>query len=362
MSEFLKDYMLPDRFFKNRKIKIALLTNVYSRFDGVGRAVEQQAKELSSTYDVTIFALEADMRPPKNVKLRVLWSPKSFTLNRIYRLFLFLNLVAVVKYIIDLAKYDVLIAHLYPLSLVAYLTKKLFGVRYIKWHHHTALEGYNKLHERLYMKLIEYFEERSFIVKGADVVCSISEHSRRLLLEKGGVESIIVYNKIDDSKFKDLLDCKQIRERYRLGNSPILLFVGRIHPQKNIHELINVFKMVKERAPNAKLIIVGKPINKKYYEKIRSMADDSVIFAGYVPDEELPYYYAACDVYVTCSLSEGFNLPLVEAQKCGKPVVAFDIGPHREIVTKGALVKAGDIKGFVDSILKFLNTRDVKDR
>ena len=44
-------------------------------------------------------------------------------------------------------------------------------------------------------------------------------------------------------------------------------FVGRIHPQKNIHELINIFKMVKERVPNAKLIVIGKPINKKYYEK-----------------------------------------------------------------------------------------------
>ena len=124
-------------------------------------------------------------------------------------------------------------------------------------------------------------------------------------------------------------------------------FVGRIHPTKNIHELFKVFKMIKDRIPDAKLIIVGKPVIEEYYKRVKSMADDSVIFTGYVSDEELPYYYAACDVYVTCSLSEGFNLPLVEAQKYEKPVVTYDIGPHREVVTRGALVKMGDIKGFM---------------
>ena len=61
-------------------------------------------------------------------------------------------------------------------------------------------------------------------------------------------------------------------------------------------------------------------------------------------DKELPYYYAACDVYATASLWEGFDMPLVEAQACGKPVVAFDIGPHKELINeKGILVQPKNI-------------------
>jgi len=343
---------------KSGKYRVAILTAIYSGFDGVSRVVEQQAKELSKMCDVTIFSLEADMETPENVRLKVLWSPRNLVLNRLYRLFLFLNLVAFFKYVIELTTFNILIAHHYPLSLIAYFTKKLFGVKYIQWHHHVPSDIYTKFYELLYIKLIEYFEERSFIVKGADIVCSISEYSRDLLLRKGGIDSIVVYNRLNEERFRINVDGKRIREKYKLGDSPILLFVGRIHPQKNVYGLIKVFKMIKEQRPDVKLIIVGKPIIDEYYKKVKSISDDSVIFAGYVSDDELPYYYAACDVYVTCSLSEGFNLPLVEAQKYGKPVIAFDIGPHREVVTNGILVEVGNIKRFVNSVIKLIDCKN----
>lgn len=82
--------------------------------------------------------------------------------------------------------------------------------------------------------------------------------------------------------------------------------------------------------------------------------DPNIIFAGFVPDEELPNYYAACDVYATCSLVEGFNMPLVEAQACGKPVVAFDIGPHKEVVKNGILVPEGHLNEFGEALINIL--------
>ncbi|MCX8178142.1 MAG: glycosyltransferase family 4 protein, partial [Candidatus Bathyarchaeota archaeon] len=76
-----------------------------------------------------------------------------------------------------------------------------------------------------------------------------------------------------------------------------------------------------------------------------------------VSEEELPLYYAACDVYVTCSRLEGFNLPLAEAQACGKPVVAFDIGPHREIVKKGYVIKPFDTVQFKEKVVELLTKK-----
>ena len=84
------------------------------------------------------------------------------------------------------------------------------------------------------------------------------------------------------------------------------------------------------------------------------MANKNVIFNDFVDDKELPYYYAACDLYVTSSLWEGFNLPLAEAQACDKKVVAFDVCSHPEIVKNGILVKKDNIEGFANAIMKLL--------
>ena len=82
------------------------------------------------------------------------------------------------------------------------------------------------------------------------------------------------------------------------------------------------------------------------------MADEDIIFTGFVDDKDLPAFYAISDVYVTASQNEGFNLPAVEAQACGKPVVAFDVGAHKEVVKNGILVPEGDIQGFTSAMSK----------
>lgn len=336
-----------------KKPKVAILGAIFTGFDGVSRVIEQQANELSRTCDVSIYTLEADMEPPENVNLNIIWSPKNMYLNRIYRLFLPLDLIVMISYIKLLGNCDLIIAHHYPLSLLAYFTKSFYGVKYVQWHHHIPTESYTKFHHKMYMRFIEYLEEKSFIIKGADHICSISEFSRELLERRGGIDSIVVYNSVD-GRFKEGLNGSKIRAKFEVGESPLILFVGRIHPQKNVHTLLEVFKIVKEQIPDAKLIIVGKPIFDEYFEQIKVMSDGSVIFAGYIPDEELPYYYTACDVYATCSISESFNLPAVEAQRCGKPVVAFDIGPHREVVESGVLVKEGNVEEFAREIVNMI--------
>jgi len=335
------------------KPKVAILGAIFTGFDGVSRVIEQQAKELSMMCDVSIYALEADMAPPKNVKLEIIGSPKNMYLNRIYRLFLPLNLIVMIKYIKLLGNYDLIIAHHYPLSLLAYFTKSLYDVKYVQWHHSISTDGYTKFHHKIYMWFIEYFEEKSFIIKGADHICSISEFSRELLERKGGIDSIVVYNSVG-GRFKEGLNGSKIRLKFEVEGKPLILFVGRIHPQKNVHTLIEVFKIVEGQIPDTKLMIVGKSIFDEYFEQIQVMSNESVIFAGYIPHEELPYYYAACDVYATCSLSESFNLPVVEAQRCGTPVVAFDIGSHREVVENGVLVKEEAVEEFAREIVNMI--------
>jgi glycosyltransferase involved in cell wall biosynthesis len=114
---------------------------------------------------------------------------------------------------------------------------------------------------------------------------------------------------------------------------------------------------VREQIKDVKLIIVGKNSPSSYSDRLHRIANPSIIFTGDVPDEELPLYYAACNVYATATLWEGFDLPLAEAQACGKPIVAFDIGPHPEVIhvgTLGRLIKVGDTKAFAEAIMSFI--------
>lgn len=349
ISEFVKD-ILGD---KAEKSKIAILAPVFSKFDGVGRVAEQQAKELSENgYVITVFALEADMNPLRDVKLEIFKEPKNFVLKRIYRTFLFLD-VRTIKWGMKLKRFDLAIAHQYPMTYLACLTKKLCGVKFL-FYNHGHDQGDSSFHsgliEKSYLKICCYIED--WAIKSADYVISISKFLKEELKEEVGLDSVVIYDKIDTEKFGKWLDNKIVRDRHNIGEAPLILFVGRIVPHKSIHLLIEALKRVKKEIPNTKLIIVGKSYYKPYFKKLMEMSDDSVIFAGYVPDEDMPYYYVACDVYATCTLWEGFNLPLVEAQACGKPVVAFEIGPHPEIINeKGTLVEPGNIEEFAKACI-----------
>lgn len=356
IKEFIEDILPSNK--KSDKPKLAILCAIFSGFDGVGRVAEIQSKELSVNYDVSVIALEGNIIPPKDVDLYIIGSPDNLLLSRVYRLLFPLNLIKFWRYMKLLSSFDVIIAHQYPLTLLAYVIKIINSSIYIYWHHHIPTE-FKEFYQKFYMKIIVYLDEKSWIIKKADYICSVSEFSKKILLERGKIDSVVVYNTVDD-RFNNNLNGGIIREKHHIGKRPLLLFVGRIHPAKNIHTLIEVFKIAKEYISDLKLIIVGKTVFDKYFDNIKKMSDESVIFAGFVPDDELPYYYAACDVYVTCSLSEGFNLPLVEAQTCGKHVVAFDIGPHREVIKKGYLIEKDNVEDFAVKIIEILNNKVYK--
>jgi len=95
------------------------------------------------------------------------------------------------------------------------------------------------------------------------------------------------------------------------------------------------------------------------------MSNSSVVFAGYVPDDEIPAYYAACSVYATATLWEGFDLPLAEAQACGRPVVAFNLGPHPEVVIEGKtgyLTPPRDVNAMARAIQSLLTDDITRER
>lgn len=336
------------------KLKIAILTPTFSHYSGIDRVVQLQAQEYSKKGNkVTVFALESSLKP-KDFKLEVLGMPKNLFFQRLYRLLFFLDFKKIRNTAEKLKDYDTIISHFYPMNWIAYYSKKKYNVKYIYYNHGIGYSYlFSNFFENLYMKLFAFFNKLS--LENLDSAISISKFMQNELKKETGLESKVIYNKIDKSRFKKGLEGSKIRKILKIkDNEKLLLFVGRLSPHKNLHTLLKIFDIVNQKIPNSKLLIIGKPTFTNYYKKLKRIANKNVIFKEFVDDKELPYYYAACDLYVTASLWEGFNLTIAEAQACGKNVVAFDVCSHPEVVNNGILVKKDDIQGFVNTIIRLL--------
>jgi glycosyltransferase involved in cell wall biosynthesis len=343
-------------------MKITILTPTYSFYSGPDRVVHRQAQDfLKSGHDVLIVTLGGDITPPKGAKLVKLGMPKNPTLQRIYRFLMFMDARTISKAAALVKGSDKIICHMYPMTLIARRAQKKYKIHYNYYNMGVAYPRlFRSFFERTAMKI--FLKLTIWTVKGADSATSISEFLRQELLDETGVDGNVEHCKID-KRFKKGLSGDSIKKKYGL-KGPVCLYVGRISPHKGIHLLIKSFKIIKEKYPTAALIIAGKPTFDSYFNELKRLAnrDKSIIFTGFVDDEDVPLMYAACDVYTTATLWEGFDLPAAEAQACGKPVVGYDIGAHPEVIKTGKIVKEEDVEAFADAVIDIIRQGKKKSR
>ncbi|MDO8480704.1 MAG: glycosyltransferase family 4 protein [Nanoarchaeota archaeon] len=334
-------------------MKIALLTPTFSPFSGIDRLVEIQTKRfLKEGHAVTIYALKSSMKV-KGAKIVEIGMPSTSFAERLYRLLMFLDRKKIEKYAKEISRSDMVVSHLYPMNLIAKRAKEMNPkLTYVYNHAGVGITDAYTLLEKAYLRVFNVLNNRS--MKTCDEAVSISKFLADELEEETGISSRVEYIPVDAKRFNIKARGERIRKNYKFGKSKVLLYIGRVSPHKGIHLLIEAYKKVKERVPNVKLAIIGKPTFPDYSERLKQMADKGVLFAGFIDDKELPEWYAACDVYTTCSLWEGFDMPITEANACGKPAVAFDVGAHKEVLKTGKLVPEGDTDAFADAVVRLL--------
>ncbi len=144
----------------------------------------------------------------------------------------------------------------------------------------------------------------------------------------------------------------------------MILFLGTIEPRKNIVVLLEAYAALRRgttcraRTTHRLVIAGGKGW---YYEQIYAAVErlglrDEVIFPGFVPQEELPFWYNAADLFVYPSLYEGFGLPPLEAMACGTPTIVSNSASLTEVVGDGAVVvDAHDVDGLAEAIAGILD-------
>ena len=162
-----------------------------------------------------------------------------------------------------------------------------------------------------------------------------------------------------------------LRRKYDLNGEKILLYVGHLDresPHKGVHYLIRAMKTIRA-SMDAKLVLAGRG---NYLDHFRELAAaegilEDVIFAGFVPEDEMPLYFNSADLLAlpSCDRAEGFGMVLIEAQACGTPVIGTNVGGIPYAVEDGAtglLVPPGDAAGLAAAAIKVLGDRDLYRR
>lgn len=179
----------------------------------------------------------------------------------------------------------------------------------------------------------------------AKQIITVSEFSKQDIVENYGVEPekiSVAYNGANDG-FKPLADGEKalIRSRYTDG-CQYFMFVGSLHPRKNLARLFPAYDLFKERTgSDVKLLIVGEkrwwtePIQRAY-EAMRHK--DDVVFVGHLQMKELQQVTAAALASVYVSYFEGFGIPIVEAYKCDVPVITSNVTSMPEVAGDAALL------------------------
>lgn len=164
----------------------------------------------------------------------------------------------------------------------------------------------------------------------AKKIITISEYTKKSIQKHFHIaESKInmIYEGIDLERFNPLNVQEFDFDKFHIIKDKYILYVGNAYPHKNIEMLVDVFYKLKQKEnidKDLKLVLIGK--KDYFFENIINQVkklklEKSVIFPGYVSDEELISLYDQCLFYVFPSLYEGFGLPPLEAIALGSPIV-----------------------------------------
>lgn len=206
-------------------------------------------------------------------------------------------------------------------------------------------------------------------IRRADFIFTISDYSRTDIINRMHVapEKIrTIYLGVTDRfhVIKDPTRLTTFRERHHI-DAPILLYLGTVQPRKNVDTIIRSFAQLKRarRIPHH-LYIVGREgwLTHGLKDLVHQEGvQDAVVFTGAVPDEEVPLFYNAADIFISPSSYEGFGLNILEAMACGTPVVTTAVSSIPEVTGDAALtVEPRDVQGTVDAVARLIDDPDLK--
>ena len=231
-------------------------------------------------------------------------------------------------------KFDPDIIHIhneFGIGFSGVLCAKLLGVPLI-YTLHTMYDDYiyyvapkvlAKPTTRLSHRYMRFFAKQAEEVTGPSQKCE--EYFRKTGLRKG-VNVIPNAVEVDQFSVKDITEEQKLllRQQHHIrSDAMVACFVGRLGREKSVDVLLDYWAQAVRPEDNIHLLIIGDgPVREELEQQAQRLGlTDLVTFAGKVPHEQLPPYYALCDVYVTASLSDTNSISMLEGMCAGLPVL-----------------------------------------
>ena len=207
-------------------------------------------------------------------------------------------------------------------------------------------------------------------LKKADRIITVSSFSKNEIIEylKYPADKIhVIPNAVDHSIYYKNPD-KTILNKLNIKlEDPIILYVGSEEPRQNVDKLIKSFAKLKKVLPDAKIIKIGDSNLYGAREKLLKLITElnlqnDVIFAGSVPENELPQWYNAADLSVYPCAYAGFGLPPLEAMACGTPVITSNTTSLPEVVgDAGIMIDPADIDRISNEMIEVLTNDGLRE-
>ena len=237
--------------------------------------------------------------------------------------------------------------HFMPENLVFYLHLPNFIEEWIK---RMAWRDFRKVYEKL------------------DLITTPTQTAANLVMKYGFSKEILpISNGIDLEKFHPGTDGGFLKERYGVkGDRPILLFVGRLDKEKNVDFVLQALaKMDQGIAPH--FFIAGKGfMTEKWKQLAKNLGiAEKVTFAGFVPDEDLPFLYRIADVFINAGTAELQSLVVMEAMATGLPVIGVNATALPELIhdgENGFLFNEGDLDRLVSCLNQMFGDASLRER
>lgn len=343
-------------------MKIAVDTRLLlkDQMDGLGLFTQGSFKHIVAKNPTVNFIFIFDRTPHpdfifgKNVTSKVIGPPARHPF--LYMIWYGLSLKRLLKKI----KPDVFVGTngMIPLNTKI---KNLSVIHDLNFEHHP--EHLPKLIRKYYCKYFPKF------ARDADRISSVSEFSKKDIVDTYNIPS----NKIDvvyngpNEQFKPISNEEKanLQNKYSEGK-PFFLFVGTLHPRKNLVNLFKAFDEFKSKTnSDFKLVIVGRKMwwTNEIENTFKGLDfKKDIFFTGRLPEEELYKITGAAYALTYVPIFEGFGIPIVEAMSCGVPVITSNITSMPEVVgDAGILINPFNINEISDAMVQITSDEKLRN-